>query len=446
MLPYNDRLDQVLSLWIRPKASQLPVPSPDGALIAVIASTQLHIRSARTAEDVQIYDLPSGFDLSCRFIRWYRTQYNVSQRNAQFLLLADDCKIIIYDTTKSHLYAEIGGATSMTKLAHVDFGWTPNEVMVFSDFGYKLQIWSLPTKRAVEIKDPKPITPNYSYRSTTGHLAILTRPAAHDILMIIAPQSHEVLSSFELSTVDALGIEYSPDGGNWLAIYDTASAGCRVSIHTADGHHFKTYSLPQDELNMGVRCIKWSPGGNYLAVGDYEGTVTLLGKTTFAPRLKFFHPTTIEVSNGIIWQEELSPPRSRSYVRTRQPATSPSHESFQATKKRSPGVSLMEFNYHDGDLMASTSTPFGKLKAAWLASDDDKVRFILSSTEQYAIGQLTEEGEEIPESCGCMGHEAMFDEGHSFSMSPEVTPAIGLSTELGQNLDVEDTFQYRHKK
>ncbi|KAL8767652.1 MAG: hypothetical protein Q9209_005911 [Squamulea sp. 1 TL-2023] len=508
-------------------ASQLPAPSPDGALIAIIASCQLHVRSARTAEDVQIYDLPSGFNLSCRFIRWYGLQPNGPHPNAKFLLLADDSKIMIYDTTRPQLYAEIGGATNMTKLADVDFGWTPNEVMVFSDFGFKLQIWSLPSKRAVEIKDPKPISPNHSYRPTTGHLAVLTRPAAHDILMIIAPQSYEVLSTFELSTVDALGIQYSPDGGNWLAIYDAASAGCRVPIHTADGHHFKTYMLPQDELNLGVRCIKWSPSGNYLAVGDHEGSVTLLGKNTFAPRLRFFHPTTIEVLNGMVWQEELGPSGSRSYVRTNQHATSPSHESFQATKKRSSGVTFMEFNYPRGDLLASTSSdtpstlwihsvdlaskpattalihhspikallwhpsvedlllvqcaiaepivymwracwseprivclsslkaPLGKLKAAWLASDGDRVRFILSSTEQSAIKQLTEEGENCPESLGHTGPEAMFDEGQSFDMSPDrlladeqsdVTSAVGLSTELGQNLDVEDTFQYRHQK
>lgn len=167
----------------------------------------------------------------------------------------------------------------MTKLDDVDFGWTPDEVMIFSDFGFKLQIWSLPTKRAVEVKDPKSITSSYSYRPMTGHLAILTRPAAHDILLIIAPQSQEVLSTSELSTVDARGIEYSPDG-NWLAVFDTASAGCRVVILTADGNHFKTYSLPQEESNPGVRRIQWSPTGDHLAIGDCEGNVALLGKNT----------------------------------------------------------------------------------------------------------------------------------------------------------------------
>ncbi|KAL8673678.1 MAG: hypothetical protein Q9168_001893 [Polycauliona sp. 1 TL-2023] len=500
------------------QSSQIPVPSPDGALIAFVASTQLHIRSARTFEDVQIYDLPPGFDQSCQFIRWYGAQGRASQCPSQRLLLADDTKILIYDIAKSHLYAEISGATTMTKLYDVDFGWTPDEVMIFSDFGFKLQIWTLSTKRAVEIKDPKIIAPCYSYRPNTGHLAILTRPAAHDVLLIVAPQSHQVLSTSELSTVDARGIEYSPDG-NWLAVFDTASAGTRVIVLTGDGHHFRNYSVPQDDLTLGARCIQWSPTGDHLAIGDHQSEVTLLGKKTFSPDLRFLHHRTVEIPKGIVWQEELSASRSRSYAQAKQPATSPSHDEFQATKKKSSGIALMEFNRPQGDMLASSSSdtpstlwirsiepsschtmtalihhspikallwhpvvedlllvqcaiaeptvhlwkadwsepkilslplkaPAGKFRATWLASDADRIRLMLSNAEQSAIKQFTHHGEEVIDPIGRLGPEAMFDEGNSLDLSSverHDTPAIGLSTELGQTLEVEDTFHYRHQ-
>ncbi len=105
--------------------------------------------------------------------------------------------------------------------------------------------------------------------------------------------------------------------------------------------------------------------------------------------------------------------------------------------------------------LSSLKAPLGKLKAAWLAGEGDKIRFLLSNAEQSAIGQLTREGEEVPEPFGRMGPEAMFDEGHSFDLSSvsvredgnrDDTPAVGLSTELGQTLDVEDTFHYRQRK
>ncbi|KAL8806483.1 MAG: hypothetical protein Q9200_005010 [Gallowayella weberi] len=545
-------------------SSQLPVPSPDGILIAFIASSQLHIRCVATTNDLQIYDLPPGFDTSCRFIRWYRSLGKDAvplrsegskidnECSSQYLLLADDARIIVYHVKSSQLYAEISGATTLTKLADVDFGQTPDQVMVCSDFGYKLQVWSLKSKRAVEIKDFKHGGACYSYRSNTGHLALLARPAAHDILLILAPHSHEVLSTSELSTVDARGIKYSPDG-NWLAVWDTASAGCRVIVLTANGHHFKTYARSEDELSLGIKCLQWSPSGHHLAIGDQEGSVTLLGKNTvgrvsilsvalwpvgniiepiftlsqFTPHMHFFHPSSVQIRNGIVWQEELGHSRSRSYAQATQPAGLPSQGAFKA-KARQTGIALMEFNA-SGDLLASTSSdtpstvwihslqssrpltslihhspmkalywhpvlpdlllmhcaipeptvhlwraswhnpkilslplqaPIGKLQVAWLSCGNDKVRFLLSSNDQSAIGQISYEGEEVPwhpegDSFARMGPEAMFDEGHSIDLSPVKlqanglpanTPTVGLTTELDQATEVQDTFHYRHPK
>lgn len=272
-------------------ALQSPVPSFDGKYIAVINDSGLSIRLTVNGDEIQSYVLPPGFAHSCRFIRWYPTRAgeattgsdwnNVSHdpgRSSQ-LLLADDAKIVVYDVTKPQAYAEVTGATSLTKLASIDFGYTPDEIIVLSDFGWKLQIWSLTTKRAVEIKDPKSVASSYSYRPRTGHLALLTRPAAHDFLLIMAPDSHEILSTWKLATVDARGVKYSPDG-NWLVVWDTASAGCRVLLLTADGHHFKTFSIPEPELSLGVSCVHWGPRSECVAIGDCEQSVTVLSKNT----------------------------------------------------------------------------------------------------------------------------------------------------------------------
>lgn len=273
-------------------ALQSPVPSFDGNHIAVITDSRLSIRSSVDGDDIQSYVLPPGFAYSCRFIRWYPTTRAVetttssdgnsvshdSSRSSR-LLLADDARIIVYDVTKPQACAEITGATTLTKLASIDFGYALDEIIVISDFGWKLQIWSLTTKRAVEIKDPKPVTSSYSYRPSTGHLALLTRPAAHDFLLILAPDSHEILSTWELATADARGVKYSPDG-NWLVVWDTASAGCRVLLLTADGHHFKTFSTSEQELSLGVSCVQWGPRSEWLAIGECGRSMTVLSKNT----------------------------------------------------------------------------------------------------------------------------------------------------------------------
>ncbi|KAL8689132.1 MAG: hypothetical protein Q9218_005129 [Villophora microphyllina] len=362
----------------------LPVPSVDGDQIAIIADADLSIRSSANGHIIQSYILPPGFSHSCRFIRWYpatRAKGSTTGSDGHVtghaagglsrLLLADDARIMIYDVTKTQVYAEITGATTLTKLAGIEFGYTLDEVMVFSDFGWKLQIWSLMTKRAIEIKDPKSVTSSYSYRPGTGHLALLTRPAAHDMLLIMAPGCYEVLATWELATVDARGVRYSPDG-NWLVVWDAASAGCRVLFLTADGHHFKTYSMPQHELNLGVSCVQWSPLGDCLAIGDYGGDVTVLPKNTvridtlldgfttakalqFVPRFRFSHAPTIDIPDGTVWQEEIGPSLGRAYAETGQAAVPPSQDSFAASKEKMMGLGPMKFNI-DGTLLASRSS------------------------------------------------------------------------------------------
>ncbi|KAL8757335.1 MAG: hypothetical protein Q9184_004234 [Pyrenodesmia sp. 2 TL-2023] len=504
----------------RLKGSQPAVPSLDGAVIALIDRAQLQVRSSDTGHIQQTYDLPPGFATSCRFIKWHR------QPEGQRLLLADDARVVVYDISRPQVYAEITGATGLTKLANVDFGRTSDEVMVFSDFGFKLQIWSLITKRAIEIKDPKSISPCYSYRSTTGHLALLTRPASHDILMIVAPHTHELLETVELSTVDARGIMYSPDG-NWLVVWDTASAGRRVLVLTADGNLFKTYSLPQNELNLGVRSVQWSRGSDFIAVGDNEGTVTILGANTFTPRTTCTQSATIESLHGSVWQEEIGPSRTRGYAEAKQPAMSPSNESFRSVKEGDAGITILESNI-DGSLLAfkcndtpstlrifsprsgeliaalihhapvrairwhdrhadllliqcairdptiyvwraswssprifslSLKPPLGHLTASWLSSDQGNIRYMLTNSEQLAVGQFTPDGSESQANghfLDGLGPEEMFDEGHSLDLSParlleqdtmvDDTAAPGLSTQFGFTSTVEDTFQYRRPR
>ncbi|KAL8933691.1 MAG: hypothetical protein Q9216_006251 [Gyalolechia sp. 2 TL-2023] len=344
-------------------ATQPALPSRNGAFIAAIDRSQLVIRSSKDALVVQKYDLPSGFATSCRFIRWWKAPGDVStprrledsmnhdKVDKDRLILADNNRIVVYDIEKPQVYAEISGATCLTKLANVDFGRIPDEVMVLSDFGFKLQLWSLTTKRAFEVKDPKQVPSYYSYRPSSGHLALLTRTGAYDILLIMAPSTYEVLTTSELPTVDVCGVRYSPDG-NWLVVWDAASAGCRVLLLTADGHLYRTYSLPQEDLNLGVRCVEWSPDGECLAVGDYEGRVTILDEKTFMPRLTFIHRPTIDDPNERVWQEELGPSRTRGYAEATQPAISPSVDSFPSAKEGSHGITIMDFNV-DGNLLAS---------------------------------------------------------------------------------------------
>ena len=209
------------------------------------------------------------------------------------LLLASDDKVHVLDASDPKWHATINHASGDAgRLANVDFGSTSDEILVFSDFGIRVTIWSLLTSRGVEIKDPKFSTRGYSFRPRTGHLAILTRETTKDVVMVLAPGTRELVHSFALGTVDAQGLKWSPDG-RWLVTWEVASAGYNVLLYTPDGHLYTTYSGGQDldHPGLGVRNVEWDPSGRFLAVASYENHVTLLSTTTVSVPAPFKWPS-----------------------------------------------------------------------------------------------------------------------------------------------------------
>ena len=198
------------------------------------------------------------------------------------LLLAYDDNIHVYDVHDPNWSAVIEKASgSLGGIADVCFGFTANELLVFSDFGIKLTIWSLASRSSVEIKDPKYMVQCYSYRPKTGHMAILARPSTQDVLMLLNPRDHTLVKSIEIPAVDAQGVIWSPDG-HWLAIRDAASSGHKLLIYTADGHLFKTWPGPEasGHINLGIKRIEWIPSTRQIVIGDCDGKATILGNNT----------------------------------------------------------------------------------------------------------------------------------------------------------------------
>ena len=241
------------------------------------------MRSAISGDLIRSWAVPQEFVSKCLLIRWFggTSSGDSDKNNHSRLLLCDPQAVRIFDVQDGSWKASIDGATgNVGQISNVCFADSPDSILVFSDFGLKLTIWSLATGRGVEIKDPKPGETSYDLRPDTGHLALLTRNSAQDILMIFSPSSHKLLKSVDLGTIDAQEVQWSLDG-RWLAIRDTSFAGHRVQIYTADGQHFRTFSGvgDPDEIGLGIKSMSWSTSGS-LILGDYNSTITLLNKTT----------------------------------------------------------------------------------------------------------------------------------------------------------------------
>lgn len=269
-------------------------PSPDGQLVATIHNSCVLIRSCVDNGLVQSFEGDRCFTGVCRFARWYGQERKnpfkplESRANDQRFgilwrfLLADEDFVHTYDANGVQQHVRISNLAGQSgSFVDIQFGSTEDQILLFSDFGLKVILLTLSTRRGVELKAPKQTIACYGHRPRTGHLALLTRPSLHDVLLYLKPDGSGPVVPVEPATVDAQGILWSPDG-QWLVLWDIASAGYKVLIFTADGHLYKTYCGGQDAdtFSLGVKTLRWSPSGEILAIGDFDNRVILLKNNT----------------------------------------------------------------------------------------------------------------------------------------------------------------------
>lgn len=264
--------------------------SEDGLYAAHVAVKDLTIHSnpaSLEAIEVQITKIKEN---ELRFIKFFQDgdkseSYNENS-SWRRLLCANDSRVSIWQLNLLQLYAEIENLEPGA--LNVDFGGDENEVLVFHAWNTKLTIHSLNDGRSSVIKTPKFAHHlGFGYRPRTRQLAILLKPDISDVLTVHEYRSYELINRTVLSTIDAQGLKWSPDG-KWIAVWDVASAGTKVLVFTADGQLFRTYTgSPEvdDSFDLGVKQIEWSPAGStavsaVLAVGKFNGNVDLLGTRT----------------------------------------------------------------------------------------------------------------------------------------------------------------------
>ncbi|OCK74239.1 WD40 repeat-like protein [Lepidopterella palustris CBS 459.81] len=340
------------------KTTHYSVPSPDSAYIASLNGARLQIRSTISLELIRSISLPSEQNIRGTVIRWAPVPDNGRSRR---FFLSDENNARVWDLYDEKWTAVINnGSGGMGKIVNGDFGCTEDEVILFSDFGAKVTIWSLASGRSVEIKDPKFSTvKGYGYRLKTGIFALLSRPAGQDIVTLHAPGTYFVLKTITLASVDAQGLRWSPDG-RWLVVWDAPSSGYRVLVYTADGHLFRMYSGEREGevCGLGVKCVEWTPRGDGLAIGGWDKRVTLLSTRTFSPVVFLDHTPSVQLTNGSVWQEAVSASSARSYAITAQPISPPVAVSSPSDSSPKVGISIAAFNA-DGTLVATRddSTP-----------------------------------------------------------------------------------------
>lgn len=355
------------------KATNGSVPSPNGAFIASIVPPKLVVRSASTLHVQRIINLNPRFASRVNFVRWSpvhlsenicspawnglwhkrRSGIDNSEEEGivtQRVLLADDETIQVFDVKDEKWTATIGQGFGGIK--NVEFGRNADEVIVFSEFQLKVTVWNLITSKHIEILHPKFSNKGFGYRPYTSHFAILTRNGTHDVVSIHQNTTYRISASFTLPTIDAQGLKWSPCG-RWLAVWDSPTVGYRVLVYTADGHLYRTHEKPCEGL--GVKTVEWSPSGDFLTIGSYDGKMCFLSNYTFSPVISMNHTRTIRLPGVTVWSEYASTNGERYYGQVQQPTALPMvHYNPSDTQPKS-GISAMAFSNPDGTLVATKS-------------------------------------------------------------------------------------------
>jgi len=157
-------------------------------------------------------------------------------------------------------------------------------VLVSSDFQLHLSVWCLNDPDAMQTLPGSKFGPQFNTDGSLMGLAI--RKDCKDSIGIYCASTMKPLVHFAVGSTDLEEISFSPRG-ECIAVRDNSLTFLVLLYSTADGSLLGKYSAYQNAL--GARCMSWSPSGDYVAVGAFDGNAYILQVACFRPCLKASH-------------------------------------------------------------------------------------------------------------------------------------------------------------
>ena len=154
------------------------------------------------------------------------------------------------------------------------------------------------------IKYPKLPEGGLDFNSDGKYMALAERRDCKDFVTIFNCRDWQVFKNFPVETEDLTGLAWSPDG-RVLCIWDSMLF-YKVLLYSINGCLIAMYSAYEDAL--GVKCVRWSPTSQFLAIGSYDQRVRVLNHVTWKVVADHSHPSTMEVSNVVVYTEMENKP------------------------------------------------------------------------------------------------------------------------------------------
>ncbi|CAK7221846.1 hypothetical protein SCUCBS95973_004638 [Sporothrix curviconia] len=320
----------------------------DGRLVATLLPTGIHIRAVERLDEVaSVVPLPVDLPASAVIcFLWSPTSQRLLLATSDLVMVA----AVDPPAGKEPFRAVIRNPTLPVTAKPTFVSLCPSDdcVCICSAFGVKFVVFDLRTGQGVAIESPKFFSSaavcsrGVSFRPATHHMALLVRTDGKDFVCLRDLVASAPVVTWELDTIDAQGLVWSPDG-RWLTVWESPAHGHKVLFYTPDGHLFKTWTgaasgitarLPKltsdsearqdasssgtdaetsaaDELfGSGVRLVQFSANARHLAVGDASRTIRIIDMATVTTSMRLVHPTSIRPRVGsslLTWQEQIDP-------------------------------------------------------------------------------------------------------------------------------------------
>ena len=269
--------------------------------MAAIVSSSVVVRSTGTLRIINVVKLPSQLLGPISAFSWSPSSSKI------LIAVADQIHVFSACDASFHATVHNPAAPAGGKLSLIRFGASDAEILACGPFGLKFTVFNLETSRAVEISNPKLHQPasagrGFSIHPTTGHLVMLTRVGGKDMVSIHNPSSRKVSRSWQPDSLDAQGIQWTPDG-QWVILWESPVQGRRMFVYTADGQHFRTLDTsnlisdstadPEPDMELGIKLCQCSPSAELCVIGDYSRTITVLQTGIWRSTMRLVHPTII---------------------------------------------------------------------------------------------------------------------------------------------------------
>ncbi|GLH00474.1 Protein cortex [Gryllus bimaculatus] len=184
--------------------------------------------------------------------------------------------------------------------------WSPDSrhILTVANFNVWVCIWSLSDLSVKYIYNLKSVINSVVEFSPDGKLlAAIEQHESSFCVATFSSTSWHLSKRYPCDKIEIIGgLSWAPDS-NTICVWDRRVDICRVLIVSL----LKNGVCIFERQSMGVKTVSWSPSGQFLALGCYDGKIRLLNHITWSQLNVFEHTARIDSSVCTVYKEILVP-------------------------------------------------------------------------------------------------------------------------------------------